>query len=837
MTANPTNSHATVLSPGDKLDRYEIVEQIGAGGSSIVWKARDPVLGRLVAIKQLVLEDENDAQSVRDRFRTEAAIQKRVSDSSKHLAQVLDFVDEARGLFIVMEYVDGASVEQLLASSSKPIAIPEALAIIGGTALALKSLHDQKVIHRDLKPANILLPKAGGIRISDFGVAALLADQEAMSVGSVRYMAPELFGGDKADARADIYSLGLIAYELLAGREKFEQAFRVVLRDTRNQQLRWMKWHTNTRVKAPPLSELNPQVPERLAELVGRMMEKDPSLRVASADELLEALRRNFDARGRVIDRDRMDSARAAGGETAAMKTAPLPKRSKLPIILAVVLGAQVLIFGGIYFMQQRSVQQQTQQVRRDAERAYLRAKDLFTDGEYLAAIEVFDDLATAWPDDPILGAGSRARIAFARGRLAMTDGEYPRAIEQLEAATAASADLISEVQPYLDQARRRVDFDRTVRDIQMQIESGQLAAARERIHAFNTEARYPDEREQLLSLDDQIDTLRRDERVTDLLTRAEAQLTEGKRDEAIGLLERGNERMPDPRITERLNELYRQRRYDAALATAAAAAERGDLPGEIEALQEAHRIAPGDPLHQRIRERQSAEALQRGLAALEGGDVDGADAAFREAIQYAPNERAQRELSQIATENERARLINAGDIAYAGEKYDIAIERYTEALRLGADLELQNKLREAQLRMQVLTGQAAIAQGDLEAAQEALTAAARINPDNDMVRRLATDLQAHVDYVRYREAGDAMRKDERFGQAKQQYRAAQDLLDTEEIRARLAETEYVSLLSQARSKINRREWPAAKSLLNSAQRVKDTEEVRELLAQVHANE
>src|SRR5690606_35571354 len=107
----------------------------------------------------------------------------------------------------------------------------QALGIIGGTALALDTIHKQNIIHRDLKPSNILLPGEGGLKICDFGLATLMEDQEALDVGSVRYMAPELFGDEKADQRADIYALGLVAYEMLAGRDKFADVFKIVLRD------------------------------------------------------------------------------------------------------------------------------------------------------------------------------------------------------------------------------------------------------------------------------------------------------------------------------------------------------------------------------------------------------------------------------------------------------------------------------------------------------------------------------------------------------------------------------------------------------------------------------
>ncbi len=290
---------AANLAPGDKLDKYEVIEQIGAGGTSVVWKGYDPLLDVFVAIKQPLLDPIDDSDPLREKIRIEADIQKRISHGQKHLVAVRDFIEDARGLFIVMEHVEGPSLEQRMAQIGEPLDVNDALGIVGTTALALDALHRQNVVHRDLKPSNILLPASGGLKVCDFGLATLLSEQDAMSIGSVRYMAPELCRGDTADGRADIYSLGIIAYELLAGREKFNEAFKIVLRDQRNQALRWMKWHSNPRAQAPNLATLNPKVPQTLAELVARMLEKDATQRVESAPQLISAIRRHFvDAEG-----------------------------------------------------------------------------------------------------------------------------------------------------------------------------------------------------------------------------------------------------------------------------------------------------------------------------------------------------------------------------------------------------------------------------------------------------------------------------------------------------------------------------------------------------------
>ena len=121
MSSNPTNVTSSGLQPGDKLDKYTIVELIGQGGMSLVWKGHDPLLDQFVAIKQISLEgDAGDEESLRETFRSEAAIQRKLASSNENLVGIIDFIDEPRGLFIVMEYIDGVSLEQMLSSNGAP---------------------------------------------------------------------------------------------------------------------------------------------------------------------------------------------------------------------------------------------------------------------------------------------------------------------------------------------------------------------------------------------------------------------------------------------------------------------------------------------------------------------------------------------------------------------------------------------------------------------------------------------------------------------------------------------------------------------------------------------
>ncbi len=295
MRREPGTRITPSLRPGDQIGDYAVREPIARGGMATVWLGQDQRRGRPVAIKQLSAGGAAD-ETLRQRFRREAEVRRRVSSAARHLVEVIDLIEEPRGLFIVMEYVEGASLERMLERAAGPIETAKALPIMLQIALGLRAIHEAGVLHRDLKPSNVLIGEAGVVKLCDFGLAADQEERDLPTFGTARYMAPELFTDPAADARSDLYALGMISYEMLAGRPAFEAAFRAVLQDERRQALRWMKWHTDPRLTAPPLSKLNAQAPESVVDLVERLMAKDRSRRPASAAEVAAALKRHMPA-------------------------------------------------------------------------------------------------------------------------------------------------------------------------------------------------------------------------------------------------------------------------------------------------------------------------------------------------------------------------------------------------------------------------------------------------------------------------------------------------------------------------------------------------------------
>ncbi|MFW6132648.1 MAG: protein kinase domain-containing protein, partial [Planctomycetota bacterium] len=260
------------LQPGAKVGKYEVVERLGIGGQAIVYKCRDPLLDRYVAVKQVSSHLADDPELLR-RFREEARTLAKLGAEQPAIVTIHELVEDERGLFIVMEYVEGHTLEATLRDNPGPVDPKATLRLLWRLAAALHSVHQAGIVHRDIKPANIIVTEGMHAKLMDFGVAASRAGQASVRMGTTKYMAPELFEGDTVDARADIYSLGFITYEMLLGREKFNEIFADVIRDPQSEVLRWMKWHGNRSVHAPPVHEVNPAVPRVLSDIVARMTE------------------------------------------------------------------------------------------------------------------------------------------------------------------------------------------------------------------------------------------------------------------------------------------------------------------------------------------------------------------------------------------------------------------------------------------------------------------------------------------------------------------------------------------------------------------------------------
>ena len=281
---------------GTIIGRFVIRELLGKGGMGEVYRASDLRLKREVALKRIAPHLRGDKRS-RERFWKEAEWASRLSDP--HIAAVHDVIDEENELFIVMEYVEGQTLRRRLA---EPISIIEFLPIATECALALAAAHNAGVVHHDIKPENIMLTTSGRVKVLDFGVAKNLPSQPESTLstqtctefaGTLNYMAPEAVREKESDSRADIFSLGIVFYEAIAGSNPFRAKSFL---------------ETSDRIlnhEQVPLCELNPKLPAEFDRIVGKMLAKDPAQRYSAAADLavdLRALERTLTESGvRVI--------------------------------------------------------------------------------------------------------------------------------------------------------------------------------------------------------------------------------------------------------------------------------------------------------------------------------------------------------------------------------------------------------------------------------------------------------------------------------------------------------------------------------------------------------
>ena len=258
-------------------DRYEILEVIGSGGMSVVYKAMCHKLHRYVAVKILRDEMAEDAE-LKNRFQAEAHAVAMLSQPN--IVSVYDVGHSGDTEYIVMELVDGITLKQYMERRGK-MDWREALHFITQIMRALSHAHSRGIIHRDIKPQNIMVLRDGSVKVADFGIACLANQGQTLTqeaLGSVHYISPEQARGDRIDARSDIYSAGVVLYEMLTGRLPFEgdSAVSVAIQ------------HLSSVPLAP--RDIDPSIPEPLELICMKAMNSDPNKRYASADAMIEDL-------------------------------------------------------------------------------------------------------------------------------------------------------------------------------------------------------------------------------------------------------------------------------------------------------------------------------------------------------------------------------------------------------------------------------------------------------------------------------------------------------------------------------------------------------------------
>ena len=261
-------------------DRYEVLEKIGTGGMSVVYRAKDHKLNRFVAIKVLKQEFSDNASFV-SKFRVEA--QAAAGLMHPNIVNVYD-VGEEKGInYIVMELVDGITLKKYIEKKSR-LSVKEAISIAIQVSMGLQAAHHARIIHRDIKPQNIIISKDGKVKITDFGIAKAATSNTITSnvMGSVHYTSPEQARGGYSDERSDIYSLGITIFEMLTGRVPFNGETTVAIAIK----------HIQSPMPSP--REFVPEIPVSVEQIVLKCCEKSPDRRYQNMESLIADLKQSL---------------------------------------------------------------------------------------------------------------------------------------------------------------------------------------------------------------------------------------------------------------------------------------------------------------------------------------------------------------------------------------------------------------------------------------------------------------------------------------------------------------------------------------------------------------
>src|SRR5713226_5574450 len=274
----------------EKIGRYQVLERVGRGGMGVLYRGIDPVLDREVAIKLMLADFSEDAEQMQPRFYREARAAAKLQH--RNIVTIFEFAEEGATPYIVMEFLRGTSLASRI-GSSPPLTLDDKLDVVAQLCAGLNYAHEQGVVHRDVKPANIFLLADGTVKLLDFGIAKVTTStltRQGDVLGSASYMSPEqVSGSDSVDGRADIFSTGVVLYELLAGCKPFQfNAPTAIIMKILHED-------------PPPLEGLAPTLPAQLIAAVNRAMAKDPANRFSTAGELgreLQWIRKALEASG-----------------------------------------------------------------------------------------------------------------------------------------------------------------------------------------------------------------------------------------------------------------------------------------------------------------------------------------------------------------------------------------------------------------------------------------------------------------------------------------------------------------------------------------------------------
>ncbi len=280
--ARPDGPHGLITGTG--LGKYRILERLRVTHNALVYKARDAMLDRLVTLKQLSPELIDDPVACGD-FKREAQLLARLSGRSRHVTHVYELIADLNGLFIAEEYSEGDWLEFQI--SKKLLTADDAANLLRHACLALGTLQAERIVHRDASPTNWLVGRNGRLILSNFSTASREGDTVPPAIVHAKYASPEILLGEACDCRADLYSFGMILYEICVGRARLKEWCQHALGSPKPQEADWRAWQVDLASALPNARDLNPNLSDELAELLVLLTAKDIDDRIGSCRQIL----------------------------------------------------------------------------------------------------------------------------------------------------------------------------------------------------------------------------------------------------------------------------------------------------------------------------------------------------------------------------------------------------------------------------------------------------------------------------------------------------------------------------------------------------------------------
>jgi serine/threonine protein kinase/tetratricopeptide (TPR) repeat protein len=861
------------MEVGATLGKYEIQEQVASGGMAVIYKAYDPGLDRAVAVKQIaphLAQDERFAE----RFRTEAQSLARISASQANIVNVYELIERDSQLFLVMEYVEGKTLRAMMDRGAVPL--QTGLGVVLSTALGLKAMHAGGIVHRDLTPANIMMTGDGGLKITDFGLIGHSGGRTSLPMGTTKYMAPELFTGAVIDPRADIYSLGFIAYEMLLGPEAFAEVFSDVLRDERAQQVRWMHWHSNANLQAPSLKEVQPGIPPLISKIVERMMDKDAAKRFGTADQIIRWLRRIFvmNVKGQglteadsqhleeEIEQDVVSPQApavpppgASRGEptTAAPSARPPARRQEAPVPAApsaektaplkvskwtwkraaiwggIIAGAMILVsIAGVV------ITDAMKQARLDeAQGALGEADALYEAGEWAEAAAAYEKVARKYP---------RLRTIREKAYRQHWQAKSEKALEQRDWAEADRA--LGKVQEkqvrssWVSDFRDRLNKSREIAQ-QMSLAStaednGQLEEA---INIYNDlRSLFGDDvlarqghdlSSRIVELQDKL----RMRAYRAQILEGRALVEKGQLEAALSAFQRARRVRQTPEVVDLIQDTQSRMQFRKTFARAEEAFAQGDWGTAEDLYAQALKVRPSEQVKAK-RDRARAEGLAEKARGLSEAELPAeAVEIWAQVLQFYPQHpEALREIRQFKQADRLKSHIDAGDDAIKARNWQQAIRSYEDALRLmPADHEdrarITDELARATYQAHVDQAREYIERKEWTAAQDEIGKARQVK-DTQELSSLAERIETLKGYHLHFDMGKGLLSRSEWLNAKAAFERAREIMDTAEVNDLIVETDYRRYLAQGKYYLDQEEYAKAAAFFNLARRQKRTVEV-----------